>query len=99
KLAAADPKYTNYRAALAIGNANLGALLTKTGQAARALPYFEQARSLQEKLVQDDPKEADFRSWLGKTWDGIGQVQAQLGHRAEAVAAFRTAIEKQRSAL
>ena len=66
-------------------------ILLEAGQAAEALPFYEQARAGREALVEAMPDRLEVQNALGTTLDELGILHWSLGQPDEALATSRQA--------
>jgi tetratricopeptide (TPR) repeat protein len=69
---------------LAAALTELGRALQAGGKAADAMKALQRARTIQEKLVKDHPKEAAYRKELAQTLTALGKALAAQGKKKEA---------------
>src|SRR5262249_21390811 len=70
-----------------------------TTQPARALAYFEQARTTSEGLVRTYPESLEYRMELALALHNAGEALRKLARRQEAVNAYEQAIEHEQKVL
>jgi tetratricopeptide (TPR) repeat protein len=76
------------RAELAKAHFRLGVITLAIASKAEALAAYEQARDLQEALLQDHRDDAELRADLASTYEQIGLTQQFLGRTDEALYAY-----------
>jgi tetratricopeptide (TPR) repeat protein len=69
----------------------LGGAWLSSGDAAKALPWLERAQSIDESGALTDTSSAAVRLARASGYEKLGLAHAQLGHDAQALAAFATA--------
>jgi tetratricopeptide (TPR) repeat protein len=94
-----NPTVAWFKEYLADCHFRLGIVQRDAGQGDLALRSFEEARVLQEELVQTSSEDRDFQSNLAETLSHIGRTQLELGQAEQAVQALQGAIRAQRLAL
>jgi tetratricopeptide (TPR) repeat protein len=78
---------------LAVTYSSIGPGLVEKGRLEEALRSYHAARSIQQKLVQDNPDITEFRSDLMITEHSIGRLLGMMGKTADAMAVLRGARE------
>jgi len=78
---------------LALAYLDTAELLATTGQASETLPWLDKALAIQRKLVETEPSQQQYRMYLGDGLRHRGIVLQKCGRPAEAVLAFRDAID------
>jgi tetratricopeptide (TPR) repeat protein len=97
-LFAANPHVVRYQNAMA-GSYNAIAInQTELGRPEDALRTLQRLRERMQGPAAD-PKNIDARVWLSSAWHNTGDVLIRLGRSAEALPAFRQAIELKRRVL
>jgi serine/threonine protein kinase/tetratricopeptide (TPR) repeat protein len=76
------------RTQLAKGHHNIGWVLSATGKPAEALPEYQQALTIWQKLADANPAVTAFQSDLARSHNHIGQLHAREKRFAEAFAAL-----------
>jgi tetratricopeptide (TPR) repeat protein len=80
------------RAVAAEGHFRVAYLWQQLGRREEALPEYEQAVALQEKLAADFPAVPDYRRELAQSHTNLGLLLADLGKRAEAEQQYRQGL-------
>jgi tetratricopeptide (TPR) repeat protein len=93
KLAADFPTVSRYRPGLAGNCVNLGILIRDQGQTEASLAWFARAVALLDPLVQQEPRLATERLFLGNAHYGRAQALDRLGRHPEAVKDWDRALE------
>ncbi len=94
KLTAQAPDEPRYSAELAACENNLAdSYSTQENPGEEALQNIERAIELQTKLVDAHPGRIGFVASLSNSYDVLGRLHVQKGHRKEAEKAFRHSIE------
>jgi tetratricopeptide (TPR) repeat protein len=99
ELVAANPRVVRYQIALGGSYNAIARIQTERGRRQDALKTFADFRDQMIDVLKGDTANSDARFWLSSAWHNTGLVLAELGRTAEAVAAFRNAIEEKRRAL
>ncbi len=86
-----NPTFTDYQSDLAKTHINLGLILCSNNQLAEGLAAFEQARAIQERLVQQNPTVTRYQSDLAESHNTLGTFLRVIGQPQEALAACEQA--------
>ncbi len=78
---------------LALAYLDTADLLATTGKASETLPWLDKALAIQRKMVEAKPSHQQYRQYLGDGLRHRGIVLQKCGRPAEAILAFRDAIE------
>jgi tetratricopeptide (TPR) repeat protein len=84
-----DPKL---QAEIAATHYRIGRITELTDSYAAALPEYEQARLLQQQLLQREPGNDEYRQALGTTLNALGACLARLGQYSDSLAVLQDAL-------
>ena len=88
-----------HRRDLAVSYNNLGRLCSQGHDFDKAQAMFQEARTILEELVRDDPADLNYHSDLGGTLNNLAKAMEQTGRTDEALTAYAESIRHQCFAL
>ncbi len=92
KLIAIEPRRADFQGRLAHNQCDLGLVLQNKGEAGLAVPLFERAIAIHEKLIDDFPDVAEHQRRLGWVYSALGDSLLALERDSEAFDAFRRSL-------
>ncbi len=88
KLAASDPKNSDWQRDLSVSYDNVAGILQAQGERAEALVQYGKSLAIREKLAASDPKNSDWQRDLSVSYDNVAGILQAQGERAQALVQY-----------
>ncbi len=88
KLAASDPKNSDWQRDLSVSFNNVAGILEAQGEREQALAQYRKSLAIREKLAASDPKNSDWQRDLSVSYEKVAGILAAQGEREQALAYY-----------